>query len=79
MIGETAVKEGIIYVNAKYCAGCGICVEFCPRQVLELSPDPNEKAVHVVCVVQPERCTACRQCEMFCPNFAIAVAEKEAV
>ncbi len=73
------MKEGIIYINEKYCAGCNICVEFCPRQVLALSPELNEKAVHVVRVVQPERCTACRLCETYCPNFAIAVAEKEAV
>lgn len=71
------MREGLIFIEERYCAGCGICVAYCPRQVLELSPELNEKAVHVVCAVQPDRCTACRQCELLCPDFAIAVAEKE--
>jgi len=70
---------GVVHVNSEYCSGCGICVEFCSRQVLELSPEPNAGATHVVRAAQPERCTACRQCELYCPNFAVAVTEKEAV
>ena len=71
------MKQGVPQVNLEYCSGCGICVEFCPREVLELSPDLNQRAVHVVCVVQPENCTACGLCELYCPSFAIAVEERE--
>jgi 2-oxoglutarate ferredoxin oxidoreductase subunit delta len=70
-------KRGIIHVNSTYCTGCGICVAFCPRNVLELSPELNHKGAYVVYAARPEDCTPCRQCEIFCPDFAIAVEEKE--
>lgn len=70
-------KRGIIHVDSRYCSGCRICVEFCPKEVLELSPELNHKAVHVAYAARPEDCTACNLCEIYCPNFAIAVEQKE--
>lgn len=55
-----------IEIIEKYCKGCHICVEFCPKQVLEM------KGV-VVSVKSPEACIACMQCELRCPDFAIKV------
>jgi len=52
-------------------------VEFCPRKVLELSPELNHKAVHIAYAARPEDCTACNLCEIYCPDFAIAVEERE--
>ena len=56
-------------INKKYCKGCGICVAFCPKQVLELDELGNvyEKA--------PENCISCGQCELRCPDFAIQVSK----
>ena len=71
------MKKIVLQVNSNYCSGCGICIEFCPREVLEFSPDLNRKGVHVAHVAQPELCTACGLCELYCPDFATAVAEKE--
>ncbi len=59
-------------INRKWCKGCGICVRFCPKKVLEL--DLEEKA-HAV---RPEECVVCRLCEMRCPDLAIEVVEEEA-
>lgn len=54
-------------VKVERCKGCGICVEFCPKKVLEVSE--LEKVV----VAREQDCIKCRQCEMRCPDFAIFV------
>lgn len=55
-----------ITINSKWCKKCGLCVEFCPREVLEMGDDaPVIKDV--------ARCIGCLLCEMHCPDFAISV------
>jgi len=46
---------------------CGICVHFCPKQVLALDESDNVVAAH------PEDCICCRMCEYRCPDLAIEV------
>ena len=54
-----------------WCKGCGICVAFCPREVLSM----NERGEPQV--TGPERCTGCTWCELRCPDFAISVKKRE--
>ncbi len=54
-------------INREWCKGCGICVYFCPKKVLEL--DDKEK----VAAARPEDCICCRQCEILCPDLAIEI------
>ncbi|MDP2791805.1 MAG: 4Fe-4S binding protein [Rectinemataceae bacterium] len=56
-------------VRERYCKGCGICVSFCPKQVLVLK---NGK----VFPERPELCIGCRMCELRCPDYAIEIHEK---
>ena len=54
-------------INPEWCKGCGICVHFCPKNVLELND--NDK-------VFPARswdCICCKLCELRCPDLAIEV------
>lgn len=60
-------KKGYFHlIREKYCKGCGICVAFCPKQLLVLK---NGK----VFPERPEICIGCRMCEFRCPDFAIEV------
>ncbi len=60
------------HINREWCKGCGICVHFCPKNVLEL--DEQEKAV----AVRLPDCICCGMCELRCPDLAIEViAEAE--
>ncbi|MFT5702172.1 MAG: 2-oxoglutarate ferredoxin oxidoreductase subunit delta, partial [Desulforhopalus sp.] len=55
-MGKRKLKE--LRINRDWCKGCGICVSFCPKKVLEL--DSKDKAV----AVRPEDCICCTLCEL---------------
>lgn len=56
-----------IEINRELCKGCGICVAFCPKKVLELNE--NEKSV----VKHSDQCIYCGLCEQRCPDLAIEI------
>lgn len=60
-------------INREWCKGCGICIEFCAKKVLEL--DMQNKAVPV----RTGDCVVCRLCEMRCPDLAIEIIAEEEV
>lgn len=64
---ESITPKGKIICNIKWCKGCNICVEFCPKEVLSLTPQGKVQIIH------PEKCNSCKLCELFCPDFAIAI------
>ena len=69
MSKDEAVKQEappVIEINAKWCKGCAICVEFCPKNVLAM-----ENGLPVV--IDLEACNRCQLCDYRCPDFAITV------
>ena len=64
-----AVNKELV-INVGWCKGCGICVAFCPKKVLDIK---HEKVV----VTKPEECIKCASCELRCPDYAIFVKEVE--
>ncbi|MEW6673971.1 MAG: 4Fe-4S dicluster domain-containing protein [Thermodesulfobacteriota bacterium] len=68
-MAKPKLKEHVI--NREWCKGCGICVHFCPKNVLEL--DEAEKAV----ARRPQDCICCELCELRCPDLAIAIIKEE--
>lgn len=67
------VKKRIIehVIELEWCKGCGICIHFCPKNVLAL--DKNQK----VTVERLEDCIGCVQCELRCPDLAMQVIVKK--
>lgn len=53
-----------------WCKGCGICVAFCPKNVLEIK---NGK-IHIA---REEDCIKCGMCELRCPDYAIYLEESD--
>ncbi|MEJ2661311.1 MAG: 4Fe-4S binding protein [Desulfobacteraceae bacterium] len=64
-------KATAININAEWCKGCGICVAFCPNNVLELNQREKSEAVRMA------DCIACMMCELRCPDLAIKVTTEE--
>jgi 2-oxoglutarate ferredoxin oxidoreductase subunit alpha len=66
-----------ISINEDWCKGCHICVQVCPRDVLEVDQEAYLRGFHPVRVARPEDCTVCQQCELLCPDLAITVQDEE--
>ncbi|MBN1847776.1 MAG: 4Fe-4S binding protein [Deltaproteobacteria bacterium] len=62
---KSSKNKIFIEIRRDWCKGCGICVAFCPKKVLEL--DEHEKSS----ISNPEACTQCGFCELHCPDMAI--------
>lgn len=52
-------------VDTGVCTGCGVCVDACPVQAIELEG--------AVAKVDPEKCTGCTVCVDTCPVQAISM------
>ncbi len=76
-VDEVKVPIGEVHIIEDRCKGCAFCVEYCPRDVLELSTDFNKKGYHPPFAKNPDDCLCCGLCEIICPDFAIFVTEKE--
>ena len=59
------------------CKGCGICVNMCPKNVLEISKDINTKGYFPAYQARPEDCIFCAICCTMCPDVAIMISEIE--
>ncbi|MDW7649735.1 MAG: 4Fe-4S dicluster domain-containing protein [Bacillota bacterium] len=65
-MGTLAASQTMeVMVKNEWCKGCGICVEFCSKNVLAMGENG------VAYIAQPQNCVGCNKCEMYCPDFAI--------
>jgi len=65
-----------VEINQAWCKGCYICINVCPRDVLDVNQDEWRRSFHPVYVKQIDRCTLCRNCELLCPDLAIEVIDE---
>lgn len=68
---ERKRRKFSINIYSAWCKRCGICVEFCPKNVLENDPLGTPEAV------RSADCTGCTLCVLHCPDFAITVCEED--
>lgn len=61
--------EKSLTIDKNWCKGCGICVAFCPKNVLEIKEGKSN-------IKDMDSCIYCGQCEQRCPDFAIFLGGK---
>lgn len=67
------MAKGKVEIRAESCKSCGYCVKFCPKGVLAIGEDVNQKGYQYVVAAKPEECTGCATCGQVCPDAAIEV------
>lgn len=56
-------------IDAEECSGCGICVDVCPNEVLDLVDD-------IAVAVKEDACDGCGTCAEECAMGAIEIEEE---
>jgi 2-oxoglutarate ferredoxin oxidoreductase subunit delta len=63
-----------IIVSERYCKGCGLCIDVCPKAIIVLDPEVlTDKGYHPATLTDESKCTACANCALICPEVAITV------
>ena len=73
---KVKLPKAEIHIIKDQCKGCGFCIQFCPKKVLEESEEINVRGVHPPKIVDVDKCIICGFCTAVCPDFAIFVIEK---
>ena len=60
-------KEPYPVINAVECKACGRCVIACPKNLIALSEDLNERGYHFA-VYSGKGCIGCGNCYYTCPE-----------
>jgi len=69
-------KRYSLTLDKTRCTGCGICMEICPREAIEIKKTPKadgEKAKPPTLYISEEKCHYCGMCEPICPFGALMV------
>jgi 2-oxoglutarate ferredoxin oxidoreductase subunit delta len=64
--------KGKVVFNIETCKGCELCIEACPQESLQLSPNINAQGYHYAVLVK-DNCTGCINCALVCPDAVITV------
>lgn len=76
-LDEVQIPRGQVYLIPERCKGCEICVELCPKDVLQVSINTNVKGYHYpeIAPGKENACVHCDFCTVVCPEFAIFTME----
>ena len=64
--------RGTVKFDIETCKGCELCIEACPQDSLQVSPNINAQGYHYVVLVK-DNCTGCTNCALVCPDAVITV------
>ena len=63
-----------VTVNEDVCKGCGLCIDACPKKIMEIDTQRlNKKGYHPAHCKAADICIGCAFCAIMCPDVAITV------
>lgn len=63
-----------VTISENTCKGCGLCVNVCPKKLIELTSERlNSKGYYPAQVTDMDKCIGCAMCATMCPDSAITV------
>ncbi|MHA1648910.1 MAG: 4Fe-4S dicluster domain-containing protein [Candidatus Helarchaeota archaeon] len=74
---QDKTKGKMLCLQFDRCKGCELCIEICPKKILEKSTKLNRNAQYPPVMKSDTQCTFCRMCEYVCPDFSIYVVNLE--
>ncbi len=63
--------------NSDRCKGCELCRTFCPKGIIVMSVDINNKGYRPASITRQEECIGCQSCALVCPDCAIEIYKEE--
>ena len=64
-----------VKIDSQTCKGCGLCVQRCPMEVLELSEDEDGRGKKSM-LIAPDRCLGCGLCVYKCPTQSLVLEQR---
>lgn len=66
----------VINLNSFLCKGCGYCIKFCPKHILEMGAERNKRGHFFPVLTDEKACISCGICASMCPEGAIELPKK---
>ncbi len=68
------MARGKVHFLIDRCKACGLCIEFCPTDVLGFDENTiNDLGYHPVTALRAQLCSGCAVCGLVCPDLVIEV------
>ena len=65
-----------VTIDEDRCRGCGLCIAFCPKNVLRLADRFNRDGLNPAELDDPDNCIGCATCATICPHVAVVLVER---
>lgn len=62
-----------IKINPERCKGCELCVDICPKAIIQMSEKTNDIGHLYAIIIDKDKCTGCALCCQMCPDLVIEI------